>query len=110
MKENIIQLTEADLNGSKYDTKKVNISIHYLDKDGKAVTIKIGKNKTIGGTYTMTKEGATKGNCLDVIKEDIEKAVAQGVAAIRIFVGSPLDIELPVQYTLVVEDGKLIRK
>lgn len=121
MKENIIQLTDADLNGSKYDTKKINISLHYLDKDGNAFVAKMKKakivngayettDKIIGNTYTMTKDCATKGAGLAIVKEQVDAAVAQGVAAIHVAVGSVLDVELPVQYTLVIEDGKLIRK
>lgn len=121
MKENILQLTDADLNASSHDTRKINISLHYLNKDSKAFAVKMKKAKIvngayettdqiIGNTYTMTKDCATKGAGLAIIKEQVDAAVAQGVAAIHVAVGSVLDVELPVQYTLAVEDGKLIRK
>ena len=121
MKENILQLTDADLNASSHDTQKIDISIYYLDKDSKAFAVKIKKSKIvngayettdkiIGNTYTMTKNCATKGTGLAIIKEQVDAAVAQGVTAIHVAVGSVLDVELPVQYTLVVEGGKLIRK
>jgi hypothetical protein len=112
MKENILQLTEEDLNASKYNTKAVNISIHFMDKDGNNFSVKYGrKEKAIGYNFRLTKEGAIHGEALNTsIKGTVEKAIAQGVAAIHVAVGSPLDFELPVSYTLVVKDGKLVRK
>jgi hypothetical protein len=113
MKENILQLTEEDLNASKYNTKAVNISIHFMDKDGNNFSVKYSpNNKAIGHDFILTKEGAIHGKALNTsVKEKVEEAIAQGVAAIHVAVGSPLDFELPVSYTLVVKDGgKLIRK
>lgn len=90
----------------KWNTSHSIIRLDFMDAEGNPLEIKQGKRTR---SSAVVLRGLTE--TLEQKMEELKCiAMEQGVKQIHVALGSPLDAELPVTYTLIAKRGKFVRK